>query len=277
MKKHIAVGKSSRTPYKHWLYKSMLGKMIGAASTGKSPCNGTIKVLDMCAGDGVETNGDPLSSSPAIACHHMNSVFHNSHRVTRSAHLYEKEYLTFEKLTLRFGGKDNMTLVNGDSRGVTTKTIGAKPGDGVFIYADPNSITTLPVTDELVDSFTDTTLFLMTLGCNVGGAKRLGIDDRRGWMDVVNMTLDSMKPWHDIHLLSLNRDDSQWAYLAAWPRVWSDDFLDASIRKGNQLWQPNGVSAFSIRKQERQFRSKLEELFYTQKELSERNQQLLLS
>jgi hypothetical protein len=65
MKKHIAVGKSSRTPYKHWLYKSMLGKMIGAASTGKSPCNGTIKVLDMCAGDGVETNGDPLSSSLA--------------------------------------------------------------------------------------------------------------------------------------------------------------------------------------------------------------------
>ncbi len=276
MQKLPSVGKSSRTPYKHWLYSSMLGKMIGAASTGKSPCNGTIKVLDMCAGDGVETNGDALSSSPAIACHHITSVFHNSHRVQRSAFLYERELLTFEKLHNRFGSKEQMTLRNLDSKGVTTAHIDARPGDGVFVYADPNSVSTLPVTEELIESFTDTTLFLMTLGCNVGGVKRLGVNERVGWMDVVMMTVENMRPWHDIHILSLNRDDSQWAYLAAWPRKWSDDFLQSSIRKGNQLW-PNGVSAFSARNQERQFRSKIEELFYTQKELSERNQQLLLS
>ena len=276
MQKLKFVGKSSRTPYKHWLYRSMLGKMIGAASTGKSPCNGTIKILDMCAGDGVETNGDTLGSSPAITCHHVNSIFPNSHRVQRSAFLYEREVLTFEKLNNRFGGKNNITLRNLDSKGVTTETIGVNPGDGVFIYADPNSVSTLPVTKELIDSFTDTTLFLMTLGCNVGGVKRIGISERLAWMDMVLMTVKTMKPWHDIHILSLNRDESQWAYLAAWPRKWSEDFLESSIKKGNQLW-PNGVSAFSYRNQQRDFRLKVEELFYTQKELTEKNQQLLLS
>lgn len=276
MQKLKFVGKSSRTPYKHWLYRSMLGKMIGAASTGKSPCNGTIKILDMCAGDGVETNGDTLGSSPAITCHHVNSIFPNSHRVQRSAFLYEREVLTFEKLNNRFGGKSNITLRNLDSKGVTTETIGVNPGDGVFIYADPNSVSTLPVTKELIDSFTDTTLFLMTLGCNVGGVKRIGIAERLAWMDMVLMTVKTMRPWHDIHILSLNRDESQWAYLAAWPRKWSEDFLESSIKKGNQLW-PNGVSAFSYRNQQRDFRLKVEELFYTQKELTEKNQQLLLS
>lgn len=271
MKKEKAkVGKSSRTPYKHWLYRSMLGKMIGAASTGKCPCNGTIKVLDMCAGDGAETNGEPLSSSPAIACHHINSVFPNSYRLQRSAYLYERELLTFEKLHLRFGNQERVVLRNGDSKGVTLADIDVKPNDGVFVYADPNSVSTLPVTRELIESFSATTLFLMTLGCNVGGVKRLGAEERVGWMDVVMMTVENMKPWHDIHIVSLNRDESQWAYLAAWPRKWSAEFLASSIKKGNQLW-PNGVSAYSATSQARQFRSKIEELFYTQRELSEKN------
>lgn len=253
----------------------MLGKVIGAASSGKAMCNGTILVLDMCAGDGVESEGERLSTSPAIAYHHMTSVFPNSHKLNRTCYLYERELLTFEKLESKFGQKREMILNNADSKGVTLRDIEAKPDDCVFVYADPNSISTLPITEDLVDSFTDTTLFLMTLGCNVGGVKRLPIDERHRWNDVVTMLLARMKPWHDIHILALNKDDSQWAYLAAWPRKWSDDFITNSIKKGNQLW-PNGVSVFSARNQRLQFDDKIEELFYTQKERSQKNEQLLI-
>lgn len=253
----------------------MLGKVIGAASSGKAMCNGNVKVLDMCAGDGVTVNDDKLSSSPAIANHHMTSVFPNSHKIKRHCYLYERELLTYEKLAKKYADVSQITLRNQDSKGVTLIDINAKLGDCVFVYADPNSISTLPITPALIDSFTGTTLFLMTLGCNVGGVKRLGISDRQGWMNVVMMAVNRMKPWHDVHIVSLNRDDSQWAYMAMWPKKWSDEFTNTSIKKGNELW-PKGVTVFSAKKQSAQFVSKIEELFYTKNEISERHQQLLL-
>lgn len=260
------VGKSSRTPYKHWLYRSMLGKMVGAAATGKTPCEYSIKVLDLCAGDGAQTGDDPISSSPAIADLHMTSRFPMSGRLrARKAYLFEREQTTFDRLRSRFGDRPHMHLTNGDSRGVTLHDVGVKTGEGVFVYADPNSVSTLPVTPDLIDSFTHTTLFLMTLGCNVGGVKRLPVEDREGWLDVVNMAVCRRSRWHDVIVLSLNRDDSQWAYLAAFPTRWARGFQDDSMKAGKRLW-PNGVSAFSATRQPTQFKDKIKELFYTTKE-----------
>lgn len=277
MKKHKnSVGVSSRTPYKHWLYRSMLGKMVGAAATGKTPCGDTIKVIDLCAGDGAQTGDDPMSSSPAIADRHMTSKFPMSHRLrNRTAYLFERETTTFARLQERFGGRSHMVLHHTDSKGITLRDINAQRGQGVFVYADPNSISTLPVTEDLIGSFTDTTLFLMTLGCNVAGVKRIAVEERIGWMDIVNMAVKRRNRLHDVMLLTLNRDDSQWAYLAAFPLRWAKEFQADSVRVGQKLWT-NGVTAHSITHDRRQFESKMEELFYTAKERQNMNQSNLI-
>jgi len=249
----------------------MLGKMIGAAATGKTPCGETIRVLDMCAGDGAATGLDLYSSSPAIADRHTTSVFFGSDTLKRTAYLFERETTTYARLLLRYGNRPNIQIFNYDSKGITLADIGTKPSDGVFVYADPNSVSTLPVTPELIRSFTPTTLFLMTLGCNVGGVKRMPIEDRKGWLHVVNLTINARNRYHDIMVMSLNRDESQWAYLAAFPLKWAEEFQADSVRAGSKHW-PNGVSAFSITRQPKAFQEKIQELFLTAKEREQMNQ-----
>lgn len=254
----------------------MLGKMVGAAATGKTPCGDTIRVLDMCAGDGAETGRDPYSSSPAIVDRHMTSIFPGSNRLRRIAYLYERETTTHARLLLRYGGRPHMQIRHNDSRGMTLADIGEKSSDGIFVYADPNSVSTLPVTPELIQSFTPTTLFLMTLGCNVGGIKRLPIDDRKKWLEVINLSVCARNRYHDIMIMSLNRDESQWAYLAAFPIKWAENFQADSVKAGGRYW-PNGVSAFSITRQPVAFRQKIQELFYTGKEREQMNQPELIA
>jgi hypothetical protein len=264
------VGTSSRTPFKHWLLNHMLGRIVGALSSGRTPCNPSLTVIDMCAGDGL-SYGESAQSSPAIIAKHISSTFPGFLNIkSRTAHLFEREEATFGRLRSRFGGKQEMTLNMEDSKGWTLKSIKTKPRDCIFVYADPNSITTLPVTNELIDSFTPETLFLMTLGCNVGGCKRLPREDREQWMRTAISVTDKAHNRHDIILVWLVRDASQWAYLAAVPSVWAADTLASSVKAGNKLWAPNGVDALSLRIHGRQaINDKFKELFLTANEIKE--------
>jgi hypothetical protein len=75
---------------------------------------------------------------------------------------------------------------------------------------------------------------------------------------------------HDIILVWLVRDASQWAYLAAVPSVWAADTLASSVKAGNKLWAPNGVDALSLRIHGRQaINDKFKELFLTANEIKE--------
>lgn len=268
MIQNATVGKSSRTPFKHWLYNAMLGQTIGAAATGRAFSARAVLIIDLCAGDGEDTYGE-CSSSPSIALKHTTSKLPGM-GCFREAVLYEREALTFSRLAEKFGDKPTLRLIHGDSKGVTLKDHKIFPKGTVFVYADPNSVKTLPVTEELIASFTETTLFLMTLGCNVSGTKRLKMEDRRGWYDVVKFTLSKLKPWHDAHLISLERDSSQWAYFAAVPNAWSAERLAKSVKRGNVEWA-NGVSGASWRRDRMTFEDKLETLLLTQKELETKN------
>jgi len=261
-----SVGTSSRTPYKHWLFNYMLGKVIGAISTGRTPCAPRITILDLCAGDG--DNGQ--QSSPGIIHKHIHSRFHGSHRMEkRVAHLWEREESTFNRLSLRYKSEAWMSLKMEDSKGFVIGDISPTASECVFVYADPNSITTLPVTPELVDSFTPETLFLMTLGCNVGGCKRLPREDREAWRKTANMVADRMHYRHDLMLLWLLKDASQWAYLASFPQAWSGVTLQTFINKGNAMW-PNGVGGISLRQHGREaLREKFDDLFLTVSELEQ--------
>lgn len=261
-----SVGTSSRTPFKHWLLDSSLGKIIGAISTGKTPCNMAIHIVDMCAGDGFGHDGK-YDSSPSIILKHLHSTHPASMRVrTKAAHLYEIQQETFQRLKSRFGDVGGMRLEMRDSSEWSLLDIPVRRKDCVFIYADPNSIATLPVTPRLIRSLTPETLFLMTLGCNASGCKRMPREDRESWHRTANMIADSIHPRHDMLLIWLNRDSHQWAYLMSTPKVWATQMLAGAIKKGNDLW-PGGVHGLSLRSDGRRaINEKFADLFFTKEE-----------
>jgi hypothetical protein len=257
------VGASSRTPFKHWLLDASLGKIIGALSTGRTPCSTLIHIVDMCAGDGFGHDGK-YDSSPGIIRKHLESK--KCTNVQKRAHLYEIQTETFQRLSSRFGGIPKMELNMRDSTGWTLSEIETQPRDCVFIYADPNSVATLPVTPELVRSLTPETLFLMTLGCNASGCKRRPREEREGWYCTANMVADSIHRRHDMLLIWLTKDDHQWAYLMSTPQVWAEGQLAGAIKKGNSLW-PKGVEGLSLKIHGRKaINSKFKDLFFTKEE-----------
>jgi len=261
-----SVGTSSRTPFKHWLLNSSLGRIIGALSTGKTPCNMRLHIVDMCAGDGFGHDGK-YDSSPSIIRKHLESTHPTNVRVKdKAAHLYEIQTDTFKRLSSRFGDVPRMNLYKRDSSDWALEEIGVKDRDCVFIYADPNSVATLPVTPRLVQSLTPETLFLMTLGCNASGCKRLPMEDRAGWHKTATMVADSIQPRHDLLLIWLTKDDHQWAYLMSTPAVWAEENLAHAIKKGSQIW-PKGVEGLSLRRHGRkQIEAKFRDLFFTKEE-----------
>ena len=264
--KKTSVGASSRTPFKHWLLDQMLGKIIGAVSTSKTPCNKCIHIVDLCAGDGFGHDGK-YDSSPAIIRKHLESTHPVSLKIKdKYAHLYEIQSETFARLSSRYGDVDSMNLFMNDSTGWTIKDIPTTQRDCIVIYADPNSVATLPVTPELIHSLTNETLFLMTLGCNASGCKRRPREERNGWYDTAKMVADSIIPRHDLLLIWLTKDEHQWAYLMSTPKVWAIDQLRSAIKKGNTIW-PKGVEGISMRTHGRSsLDEKLKELFFTKEE-----------
>jgi hypothetical protein len=261
------VGASSRTPFKHWLLDASLGKIIGALSTGKTPCNMRIHIVDMCAGDGFGHDGK-YDSSPGIIRKHLESSHPASVKVKhKSAHLYEIQAETFERLSSRFGEVPSMNLNLRDSKGWTIGEIKPNPRDCIYIYADPNSVATLPITPEFVNSLTPETLFLMTLGCNASGCKAwYDRGDREEWFKTACMVADSIHRRHDLLLIWLTKDSHQWAYLMSVPLVWSAGMLKDAIRKGNDLW-PKGVEGLSLKCHGRKaMNRKFEDLFFTKEE-----------
>ena len=46
------VGRSSRTPVKHFLLNALVGKIVGVLGTGKAPCKANpFYAVDLCGGD----------------------------------------------------------------------------------------------------------------------------------------------------------------------------------------------------------------------------------
>jgi len=272
-----SVGTSSRTPFKHWLFDSSLGKVIGAISNpAKTPCNPRIHIVDMCAGDGFGHDGK-YDSSPGIIRKHIESTHPASVKVDKTAHLYEIQNLTFDRLQSRYGGISRMNLYEQDSKGWTIRDIKTSARDCVYVYADPNSIATLPITPEFVNSLTPETLFLMTLGCNASGCKRLPREEREGWHKTANMVTSAIHRRHDMLLIWLTKDDHQWAYIMSTPQVWAKDQLAGAIKKGNTLW-PKGVEGLSLKMHGRQaINAKFKDLFFTKEENAQTSNQLQIA
>lgn len=256
------VGRSSRTPFKHWILKTILGRINGSLSTNsdKVPANpDPFHILDLCAGDGLST--DLHDCSPKIINSHVKWAKDRGMKV-RATYI-EKGTSTFVQLMANCSGYHNAEFINADA--TTVSIVPTCPNQAIFVNADPNTIRDWPVSESLIESLTPTTTLLITMGCNVGGLKRLPLDERKEWFDHVAKVTHSLPSFHDAILVVLNNDMAQWAYLIRDPLKWSSKTMEA-IRSKAKTLTGSGVTIASIRHNSGEFSELLRQLFLTKKE-----------
>jgi hypothetical protein len=271
------VGRSSRSVYKHWVLDTHLGKIVGALSTGKTPARANpLLCVDLCAGDGGSAD-EYDQSSPAIIHKHCEWLAsRDGGRYSAQSIFYEKSEFTFGKLVSRLSDwptheRHRRDVIRGDAKEFSfSKQL---PNQAVFVNCDPNSVSDLPnaeFAERLAAQLTPTTTMAVTLGCNVGGLKRMPLEDRKPWREFVEIMLRAMPSWHDALLVEICGDKSQWAYLTRLPAKWADEQKAALQRAGDKLKGdfPRGVAVFSRRLDRSRFDDLMDRLLYTQKELA---------
>jgi len=265
------VGRSSRTPAKHYLLDSMLGKVAGVLSLSSPsvPCritwNHPLICVDLCGGDGLKN--DDHDASPVIMNKHCVWLANRGRRAKLT--VFEKASNIFEQLeqNCSWMSKEIVTLTHGDSREYVLPPLAET--QAAFIHCDPNNVDQIPLTRPFVAGFNKYTTYLVTLGCNVGGLKMVPQDKRSVWFDYVKMLIEVLPRHHDAVLFWLNRDDSQWAYLLSIPKVWSGDFTSKAVEQTSKIWT-KGVSAVSYRGNRERFYDRLTQLFLTKEEYARR-------
>lgn len=266
----LNVGRSSRSAYKHWVLDAHLGKIVGSITTGQTPARANpLLCVDLCAGDG--GNGDG-TASPLIIHKHCEWLASNA-RCPLPAHsiFIEKNATTHDILVGRLGPMATHPNHRREIRNEDAREFYLQPttkDQAIFINCDPNSISDMPLAEELAHSLTPTTTMTMTLGCNVGGLKRMELDKRQPWLDYVKLMTKIMPAWHDAILVEICGDASQWAYLTRLPSKWSTQQKEC-LRKGGEKLKdsfPQGVRVASFRQDRLAFDECLNRLFLTQKE-----------
>lgn len=233
MPKRAIVGKSGVTPCKHDLLNKLLGREVGALT--RNPLGiSSYGIVDLTAGDGIPYKNEfTKGCSPGIILKHAYFLAAKARRgsVNTRVHLIEKQTRTYEALVenVKQGMKEINQFPVQNELGLDIECADAKQflfepnwADVVFLYNDPNHIEDWCLTPEILASAPKFTTSLSTLGCNVGGMKRLDLDRRELWFDRINLVTNSIvQPWHDACLLSVGGAD-QWAYLITAPTKWRD-------------------------------------------------------
>ena len=261
------VGKSHRTPFKHFVLDKTLGSWAGRIAPGYIKFIwGDMHIVDLCAGDG-EPGEHGLSSPQIIDKHASWSVNEMRRRGSRSrvhVTLIEKNAHTCDKLKSNISatGFYNLNVVNGDAREFTLE-VGSK-NEAAFINADPNNIKQMPLAEPLVDSFPKLTTMTLTLGCNVGGVKRRPREEREEWFEYVRMCAGKMRSYHDAIICRVVRDDAQWAYLSIIPSADTNKYIPILKKEGARHFD-HGVDVVSFRSNNDIFWRQVDKLFLLQK------------
>jgi len=255
-----------RTLYKHLLFSAELGRQAGVirwSPKGTIPVIRDMHVIDLCAGDGIGTEFSP-HTSPGIIAYHFDHAKGLATGVTKHATLYEKSAGTFSRLSEIYGHRKDFTLINDDASSFRVKP--THPNQAIFVYADPNALSQLPINNSMIESFTPYTTFMATLGCNVGGVKRLTKERRDKYIEVIDKLVGAVPDFHDCILVWVIRDASQWAYLVRMPLVWSEKSMRLYKKTGDKVFQ-NGVGIASLRySTPMAWKEAMEVLMYTKKE-----------
>ena len=280
------VGKSGVTPCKHFLLDKLLGRECGALT--RLPKIENYAILDLTAGDGVATRDEFGSRcSPGIALKHVNWLSLN---YSKSVYYLgvEKQPQTFSSLVrncdsylgeawdksytdshyLATLNKVGVHLINRDSTELRLDNLFGESNMAAFIYNDPNHVEEWCITPDLLNSAPRLTTSLSTLGCNVGGLKRINRDRREAWYGRVDLVIDSiLQGWHDACLFSVGGSD-QWAYLITAPERWRES-ITAECHKAVRKIEGRSAEAQVawFRQDASKFKTLQDHLFLTKKEL----------
>ena len=254
MAKKSSVGKSDlRTPGKHDALDKFLGRQAGVCSMYKDFKTKTFHIIDCTAGDG-EASEYSGKTSPFIIEKHCKYM--KDRNIDARPMLIEKSPKTFEKL------KQNSTLPSflGDAKNLK---ITWRQDDLLFVINDPNHIGHWSLPEALRHAPRLTTVF-STLGCNVGGIKRVPIEERILWKENIYKQLDLLQNWHDALLVRLEKDDAQWAYLVNAPKKWKKELLE-DFERAFKKWE-KGLAMTWYKEDRKKFDQEIFILMATQKE-----------
>lgn len=240
--------------------------------------------FDLTAGDGVV--GEDLvwerNCSPGLMAYHAKAT--NGLQGKRVVvKLYENAAATFDRLLTnlnlnlpRLGyeqeggvwrcGMAEIHPIYGSGADASLESV--TPRTAVLASNDPNAITTWamrPTFAMEVRHHTSHFLTINTLGCNPGGLKRLDIEARQPWFDLITNHHERIPPYHDLILVRIDGDDSQWAYLMCSPHKWRDRVekeIDGSFKKIGVT-----VQYAWLKSQPEHFYEMQQILFLTRKEL----------
>lgn len=282
------VGKSGVTPCKHDLLNKLLGREAGTLKF--NPLGVTsYQIVDLTAGDGQPYNSDfEKGCSPGICLKHTNWICEH----TKVDGIYlgiEKQSLTFTGLTsnvfpwLSSHGwvtyaehkffKNSSRICFRQANSTETDpfdVVSSTSSVGAFLYNDPNHIEDWCLTPELLCSAPTFTTSLSTLGCNVGGLKRIDLDRRREWfhrVELISKTI--LQGWHDACLLAVGGAD-QWAYLITAPAKWRDRITQDCITAATKIQGREAEPRIAWRKQDPGAFYQLERfLFLTKQEFND--------
>lgn len=275
----MAVGNSDRTLGKHILLEKLLSREIGVLAARHyneklAFLGNEYIMIDLCAGDGRPTKQSSKASpmlmvEAAIELRNTeNNISKRTSDIFINIILNEKNEFTYSELENNHLYKD-CEKFNLDSTSLTkikTNRI-LRKNSTVFIHADPNAITDWPLNKEFVNNLPRNTTMLITLGCNVGGIKRLCIKDRQNWFEKMDTVLYHLNSWHDATLIVLNGDKAQWAYMIVGPKKWKDKYSN-DAKKAFNYWE-NGISIATYKENPTEFFKMRDRLFLTKKEIGE--------
>jgi len=274
------VGKSKgRTPGKHELLNAVLGKQIGAFTRLRQRYQWSIPfvIIDLCAGDGFDTE-ESGTCSPRIITKHSQWLRGRIKDDNASAViLIEKDSNTFDLLRNRYDDF-GCVILKGDSNSDSVVTdvksvlegLGLTPKCPVFIHHDPNSVANWCLREEYLE-LSDLVTTMVTMGCNVGGVKRMELSERQEWFDNFKLLRSHVKRTMgrlDLCLIALNNDASKWAYALSVPSKWRSDTVDA-VYTAFRYWG-KGIELEWMNGNHSQFDCLQYKLFLTKKEFEQK-------
>lgn len=230
----MTVGRSRRTPAKHELMRSIVGREVGAANS--LAYVDRLVWLDLTAGDGIpdEARGWVQGCSPGILAYHATKS-----KKPVDLTLYEIKPATYDRLAeslrlqlpaLGYEDKgdcwcyrDTVVLRAVNASGALAKVDGIGRRDAVLVSNDPNAITDWAMRPTFAAEITARTPWfrsISTMGCNPAGLKRLPLDDRMSWFRLIEQQESALPAYRDLLLAAIEGDDAQWAYLLNDPVKW---------------------------------------------------------
>ncbi|MGW4663226.1 hypothetical protein [Streptosporangium sandarakinum] len=282
MTKHLDVGRSWRTWAKHELMSSFVGQEVGSAS--RMRVIERLVWLDLSAGDAAQVDGVEWhkACSPGILAHHarcslkpVEIVLHEIQPATYDRlvtnlgeHLPAMGYVQEGANQWRLGDRVTMTALNLSGHRASVDLVCRT--DAALVLNDPNAITEWAMRDSFAQEIVARTLWfraLSTMGCNPAGIKRMDIEERRGWFDLVDAQQAALPRYRDLLLAAIERDEAQWAYLLSTSEKWrgtTESVVKTAFKKVGRT-----VALSWFRRDPGRFEDTKRSLFLTKKELRE--------